>query len=564
MSQSPYTQFSCAEYTDRIKYEYEFLQSQFSINKIEVEKLRAEKRELESTIKKYYETSYFLNIQLHKQSLINERLVGFTKRIINQVTNEEEKKNLNGTLNKIVKVSITDIENRIINDKVAFAPFNSEIFHVEGKRKNVQSSAEERVSKQSKIESSPSLLDTNSKIDTEIHHIIEIEDVEEIEKEELENKIEENKMEENKIEENEMETKKVNETEKSLLFPENEQMITEIPDYVVEIGHRNETIRHKVIPMTSEKKYETEIKFTNESKRPKKATFFHEFPHKKSVSSVSFNKDESRFFTATKGGIHIWNLNKLSYRPITNFNCINEGYIRSCILSHDEKILLTCGETPDITLWDIQTSTPKILKTMKTHAPYHYSAVLQNDSKHCFTSMSDGKIAFWDLNAGKVIYTLSGHTESVSSVKLCDDYRVLSASLDKTVRLWDCRMRKDIEVLEFNSPIFTFDFCQRTAIGAVGMENSYISVFDINNFGTTFNFENHTKGVLSLKFSNDGNWFCSGGKDRNVMIFKAPFGPNISKQLESNSILSVDASPGGNFVGSGSWENKATIYKMEY
>jgi WD40 repeat protein len=70
--------------------------------------------------------------------------------------------------------------------------------------------------------------------------------------------------------------------------------------------------------------------------------------------------------------------------------------------------------------------------------------------------------------------------------------------------------------------------------------------------------------VLSLKFSQNGKWFCSGSKDRTMNGFYSPFGPSFAKISESNSILSIDVSPKGTFVGTASWENKATVYKVEY
>jgi hypothetical protein len=65
------------------------LHSQYSVNKIELDKLRTEKKEIETLTRKYYETSYFLNIQLHKQSLINERLSNLTKNCLEEIQDEE-------------------------------------------------------------------------------------------------------------------------------------------------------------------------------------------------------------------------------------------------------------------------------------------------------------------------------------------------------------------------------------------------------------------------------------------------------------------------------------------
>jgi molybdopterin converting factor small subunit len=59
------------------------------VNKIELDKLRTEKKEIETLTRKYYETSYFLNIQLHKQSLINERLSNLIKNSFEEIKDED-------------------------------------------------------------------------------------------------------------------------------------------------------------------------------------------------------------------------------------------------------------------------------------------------------------------------------------------------------------------------------------------------------------------------------------------------------------------------------------------
>ena len=517
--------------------------------------------------------------------------------------------------NKITKVFSQDIENRIINQSVAFSPFNTKIFFTEGnKRKEIDDStnSEEMISKKTKLDDSFSNVvplsnaQLNSKPTTlapissplnlppilsiakngepdEVHHIIEIvEDEEEMMKDQLNVSINNGTF----------SSSSTSSTSNSTVDSSNIERITQKPIPLetpnIEKEHSMGTLKtpnmeeekehsrieekeetkevkfHKLEPISEEEKKIIEQKYLKNDKRiPNGGKLYFEFPHQQSVSSVAFNKSESRFFTATKGAINIWNLNNLSKKPISTLKCLNDGYIRATILSNDEKLLLTCGETPDITLWDVEKSSPTILKTMRTQVPFHYSAVFQNDSKQFFTSMSDGKLAFWDLNSGKVIYTLSGHKDSASSVKICDENRILSASLDKTVRLWDCRMRKSIDIFQFDTSIFCFDYHPETSMGAVGMDNSKISMFNINkNF--VQNVSNHTKSVLSLNFSKDGNWICSGGKDRKLCATKSPFGPELLSIPEPNSILSVEISPTGNFIGTASWENKSTVYKVDY
>uniref|UniRef100_A0A7N8YPP5 Transducin-like enhancer protein 4 n=1 Tax=Mastacembelus armatus TaxID=205130 RepID=A0A7N8YPP5_9TELE len=60
--------FTVTESCDRIKEEFQFLQAQYHSLKLECEKLASEKTEMQRHYVMYYEMSYGLNIEMHKQS----------------------------------------------------------------------------------------------------------------------------------------------------------------------------------------------------------------------------------------------------------------------------------------------------------------------------------------------------------------------------------------------------------------------------------------------------------------------------------------------------------------
>uniref|UniRef100_A0AAY4EEF9 Groucho/TLE N-terminal Q-rich domain-containing protein n=1 Tax=Denticeps clupeoides TaxID=299321 RepID=A0AAY4EEF9_9TELE len=62
------------ETLDRIKEEFQFLQTQYHSLKLECEKLATEKTEIQRHYVMYYEMSYGLNIEMHKQTEIAKRL----------------------------------------------------------------------------------------------------------------------------------------------------------------------------------------------------------------------------------------------------------------------------------------------------------------------------------------------------------------------------------------------------------------------------------------------------------------------------------------------------------
>ncbi|NXH11238.1 TLE2 protein, partial [Bucco capensis] len=75
---------------DRIKEEFQFLQAQYHSLKLECEKLVSEKTEMQRHYVMYYEMSYGLNIEMHKQAEIVKRLSVICAQIIPFLTQEHQ------------------------------------------------------------------------------------------------------------------------------------------------------------------------------------------------------------------------------------------------------------------------------------------------------------------------------------------------------------------------------------------------------------------------------------------------------------------------------------------
>lgn len=66
--------FTVADTCERIKEEFNFIQQQYHSLKLECEKLASEKTEMQRHYVMYYEMSYGLNVEMHKQTEIAKRL----------------------------------------------------------------------------------------------------------------------------------------------------------------------------------------------------------------------------------------------------------------------------------------------------------------------------------------------------------------------------------------------------------------------------------------------------------------------------------------------------------
>ena len=74
------------------------------------------------------------------------------------------------------------------------------------------------------------------------------------------------------------------------------------------------------------------------------------------------------------------------------------------------------------------------------------SAAFSPDGKRIVTASEDKTARLWDAETGKPIgEPLTGHTDGVSSAAFSPDgKRIVTASADKTARLWDAETGKPI------------------------------------------------------------------------------------------------------------------------
>ncbi|XP_078316455.1 transducin-like enhancer protein 4 isoform X2 [Crassostrea virginica] len=104
--------FTVAESCDRIKEEFSFLQAQYHTLKMECEKLAQEKTEMQRHYVMYYEMSYGLNVEMHKQTEIAKRLNAICAQVI-PFLSQEHQQQVAAAVERAKQVTMTEL-NQII------------------------------------------------------------------------------------------------------------------------------------------------------------------------------------------------------------------------------------------------------------------------------------------------------------------------------------------------------------------------------------------------------------------------------------------------------------------
>src|SRR5206468_1147679 len=87
-------------------------------------------------------------------------------------------------------------------------------------------------------------------------------------------------------------------------------------------------------------------------------------------------------------------------------------------------------------VWDLESG--RKLRTLEGHSGSVRGVAVSPDGRRAVSASADNTLKVWDLESGRELRTLEGHSGSVRGVAVSPDGRhAVSASNDKTLKLWD-------------------------------------------------------------------------------------------------------------------------------
>ncbi len=247
--------------------------------------------------------------------------------------------------------------------------------------------------------------------------------------------------------------------------------------------------------------------------------------------------------------------------------------------------LLAAAGDKKIVLWNLA-SNPPTSEILSGHSTYVYTPVFSPDgawlaSSSCAQSTSNGcsqgEIFLWDLTSDPPVirHKLTGHTDWVTGLAFSpDSQRLYSASLDKSVMIWDVASGQRV-----GDPLVTY----QTAVQSLALspDGKTLAVayqdtqpgqgngqFDLWNMAAdppqhiqTVS-KAHTSAIYALAFSPDGKLLASAGGDRKIVVWDVSQTANV-KAIQTlyghvRAIDSVAFSSDGKLLAS-SGEDKSVI-----
>lgn len=234
--------------------------------------------------------------------------------------------------------------------------------------------------------------------------------------------------------------------------------------------------------------------------------------HTDTIQSVALSPDGKTIASASDDGtVKLWELAGDNANPVKEIKD-QGGWVKAVVFLSDRQII-TAGQDKNIKIIDIASG--KVVKTLSGHTNLINSLAIAPAINLLVSGSYDNTVNLWQISTGKLLRSLKGHTDKIWGVAISPDGKqVVSASRDKTLRIWDVNTGETLKTLTGSLAGVTCVLVTPNGKQVIsGGADKVIRVWDIASGKQVFTLTGHEEAIGAIAITSDGKYLVSGSKD---------------------------------------------------
>lgn len=174
------------------------------------------------------------------------------------------------------------------------------------------------------------------------------------------------------------------------------------------------------------------------------------------------------------------------------------------------------------------------LSTAEGHAGNIKTVAWNSTGSRVATGSTDRTIRVWNPDrlpdpksrsrgASGYTWELKGHAATVEQISWDPTHsdRLASASHDKTVKLWEYRMLRQLASIELGSPVLHVTYSPDGKFLAAGTKDERIHIISVESHNVVKEWQESTTSVHQIVWSHSGSLLCLSTQQGTVKIFES-------------------------------------------
>jgi WD40 repeat protein len=208
---------------------------------------------------------------------------------------------------------------------------------------------------------------------------------------------------------------------------------------------------------------------------------------------------------------------------------------------------------------------PTLVRSLEGHTSWVTACAVTPDGRHVVSASYDKTLKIWELASGRALATLEGHTARVTACAVTPDGRhVVSASWDETLKVWELASGRALATLEGHTN--WVNACAVTPDGqhvVSASDDQTLKVWELASGRALATLEGHTDSVRACAVTPDGRHVVSASADKTLKVWELASG-RVWATLEGYIYLvnACAVTPDGRHVVSASQDRTLKVWEL--
>jgi WD40 repeat protein len=207
-----------------------------------------------------------------------------------------------------------------------------------------------------------------------------------------------------------------------------------------------------------------------------------------------------------------------------------------------------------------------LLHTLEGHAASIYSVAMTADGRRAVSASEDRTVKVWDLESGHALRTLEGHSSYVYSVAVpAEGQLAVSASRDQTLKVWVLETGRAVRTLEGHAAsVYGVAVTADSKRAVSASEDTTLKVWDLETGRALRTLEGHSSYVYGVTVTRDGKRAVSASWDTTLKVWDLETGRAL-RTLEGHTayVYGVAVTADGKRAVSASWDDTLKVWDLE-